>query len=139
MSKIVLFHCLAFYICPWFVLVSSRLLFSARTLDASAHKAWIEGKLIWNNGWLCLHPNHDGKCVPGLCFLLLVITCVTKLRKGSSAALWSQCSSFVLQWRFKNIRIILLLLSFVLLIFLCILIRPSMCFLLQLFSFILLV
>lgn len=62
-------------------------------------------------------------------FLLLVITCVSKLRKGSSAALWSQCSSFVLQWRFKNIRIILLLLYFFFFIYpMYILIRPSMCF-----------
>lgn len=36
MLKIVLFHCLAFYICPWFVLVSSRLFLFAR-------EAWIEG------------------------------------------------------------------------------------------------
>lgn len=68
----------------------------------------------------------------------LVITCVSKLRKGSSAALWSQClsrSSFFCSGVFKNIRIILLFLFFYL-SHVCILIRPSMCFFYNSFRFI---
>lgn len=68
----------------------------------------------------------------------LEITCVSKLRKGSSAALWSQCfsrSSFFCRGVFKNIRIILLFLFFYL-SHVCILIRPSMCFFYNSFRFI---
>lgn len=67
----------------------------------------------------------------------LEITCVSKLRKGSSAALWSQCfsrSSFFCSGVFKNIRIILLF--FILLFISCLYIDKAFnVLLLQQFSF----
>lgn len=83
-----------------------------------------------------MDDSAPGRVTSGEVFFLLVITCVSKLRKGSSAALWSQCSSFVLQWRFKNIRIILLLLYFFLYLSHVYIDKAIYVLLLQQFSFI---
>lgn len=64
---------------------SFRLVTSRARFVSSREQLWIEG-----NQFEKMSDSAEGGGA-GL-LLLLVITCVSKLRKGSSAALWSQCS-----------------------------------------------